>query len=49
MVRNPKNIELYNKARELRKQGLSYRDISKRCVTSKSNISLWCKEIKIKF
>jgi hypothetical protein len=47
MVLNPRNIELYNKARELRKQGLSYRDISKRCITSKSNISLWCKDIKL--
>lgn len=45
MVRNPKNEKLYNEARMLRKSGLSYRAISKLCNTSKSNISLWCRDI----
>jgi len=47
MVRNPKNKKLYKKVRQMRKQGLSYGNISKKCNTSKSNISLWCRDIKL--
>lgn len=47
MVRNPKNKILYNQTRVLRRQGFSYGNIAKQCCTSKSNISLWCKDIKL--
>lgn len=47
MVRTPKNKKLYERARSLRRQGLSYRQISRECQTSKSNISLWCHDIKL--
>jgi hypothetical protein len=47
MVRNPKNIDLYNKVRVLRHEGFSYGNIAKQCNTSKSNISLWCNDIKL--
>ncbi len=45
MVRNPKNKLLYNRVRTLRKRGFSYGYIAKKCYTSKSNISLWCRDI----
>lgn len=45
MVQKPKNKILYEKARMLRQRGLSYGNIAKECLTSKSNISLWCKDI----
>ncbi len=47
MVRRPKNKVLYEKVRSLRKKGFSYGNISKQCNTPKSNISLWCKDIKL--
>lgn len=47
MVRKPKNVNLYNRVRVLRKGGISYRTISQECNTSKSNVSLWCKDIKL--
>lgn len=31
----------------LRREGFSYGNIAKQCATSKSNISLWCKDIKL--
>jgi hypothetical protein len=47
MVLKPKNKILYEQARNLRRDGFSYREISKKCLTSKSNISLWCRDIKL--
>ncbi len=47
MVRNPKNKKIYNTARKLRKKGLSYRKIANHCNISKSNVSLWCRDIKL--
>ncbi|MHB8903742.1 MAG: hypothetical protein ACYC40_01395 [Patescibacteria group bacterium] len=47
MVRKPKNKVLYDKVRVLRQKGFSYGNIAKQCTTSKSNISLWCKDIKL--
>jgi len=40
-------IEDKFKAQELRKQGLSYREILTHIYVSKSTISLWCKDIEI--
>jgi len=45
MVQNPRNKKLYRKVRELRRKGLSYRNIEKKYNISKSNISLWCRDI----
>ena len=47
MVRKPKNKILYDNVRALRKEGFSYGNIAKKYSTSKSNISLWCKDIKL--
>jgi len=47
MVRKPKNKILYDRVRILRENGFSYGDIAKQCSTSKSNISLWCRDIKL--
>ncbi|MFZ2310082.1 MAG: hypothetical protein WAW11_00885 [Patescibacteria group bacterium] len=47
MVRQPKNKILYEEVRLLRQNGLSYGNIAKQCSTSKSNISLWCKDIEL--
>jgi hypothetical protein len=47
MVRNPKNKILYDKVRILRHKGFSYGNIAKKCNTSKSNISLWCRDVKL--
>jgi len=47
MVRKPKNKILYEQTRELRRQGFSYGEISKKCLTTKSNISLWCRDIRL--
>ncbi|MCX6798012.1 MAG: hypothetical protein NTX66_02235 [Candidatus Falkowbacteria bacterium] len=47
MVLKPKNKKLYNDARSLRNLGFSYGVIAKRCQTSKSNVSLWCRDIKL--
>lgn len=40
-------IEDKFKAQELRKQGLSYREILQTISVSKSTISLWCRDIKL--
>jgi len=40
-------IESKFKAQELRKQGLSYREILQAIHVSKSTISLWCKDIQL--
>lgn len=45
MVQKPKDKNLYEKVRALRQKGLSYGVIAKTCSTSKSNVSLWCKDI----
>ncbi len=45
MVRQPRNKIIYEKVRLLRQKGFSYGKIAKQCSTSKSNISLWCKDI----
>lgn len=47
MVRKPKNKIIYEKVRNFRRKGLSYREIAKKCLTSKSNVSLWCRDIKL--
>lgn len=47
MVRKPKNKTLYDNVRALRQEGFSYGNIAKKYSTSKSNISLWCKDIKL--
>ncbi len=45
MVRNPHNRYLYERARFLRGRGLAYNDIQRELKTSKSNISLWCRDV----
>lgn len=40
-------IELKNKAIELRKQGLSYKEILEQVPVAKSSISLWCRNIPL--
>lgn len=39
--------DLKEKARELRRKGLSYRDITKKLNVSKSSVSLWCRDIEL--
>lgn len=47
MVQKPKNRYLYENVRFLRKKGRSYNDIQRELGTSKSNISLWCRDIEL--
>ena len=45
MVQNPRKRYEYEKARFLRKQGLSYNEIKQKLELSKSTISLWCRDV----
>ena len=47
MVQNPRNRYQYEKARFLRNRGLSYNEIKRELGISKSNISLWCRDISL--
>lgn len=47
MVQNPQKRFAYEKARALRKKGLSYNKIKEQLEVSKSSVSLWCKDIKL--
>ncbi len=47
MVRNPQKRFAYEKARALRKKGLSYNKIKEQLGVSKSSVSLWCRDIKL--
>ncbi len=47
MVRNPQKRFAYEKARDLRKKGLSYNEIKERLGVSKSSVSLWCRDIEL--
>lgn len=47
MVQNPRNRYLYERARFLRSRGFSYNYIRDELKTSKGNISLWCRDIKL--
>lgn len=45
VVQSPRKRYQYEKARQLRRRGLSYSEIKMRLKTSKSSISLWCRDI----
>ena len=47
VVHNPRNKKLYERVRKLRGMGMSYRNIFKLCNVPKSNVSLWCNNIKL--
>lgn len=47
MVRYPRKRYEYEKARFLRKQGLSFNEIRDKIGVSKSTVSLWCRDIKL--
>ena len=47
MVQNPQKRFAYEKARALRKRGLSYNKIKEQLNVSKSSVSLWCRDIEL--
>ncbi|MBI4086291.1 MAG: hypothetical protein HY433_03590 [Candidatus Liptonbacteria bacterium] len=47
MVQNPQKRFAYEKARLLRRRGLSYNEIKAKLGVSKSSVSLWCRDIKL--